>query len=123
MTRFASGMKNQPTAHPGVYSTLDFGLPSAGKFLLAWWVFWIASNVLSNVSTRLQGQANAPDTLVWAARVDIVADVVSVAAAALAVLVVRGIDRRQRERSRHVVYLPHMPPPPPIFTPQPGAQP
>ena len=110
---------------PAVRTQQDvmFTPPSSGGLLLGWWVAWVASNVLSNASMRLQGAADTPEALRWTAGLDLVADLVGILAAALAILVVRGIDRRQQERSRHVVYLPHRPPPPPVFTPQPDAQP
>lgn len=99
-----------------------FTPPSSGGLLLAWWVCWITSNVASNVAMRLQAGAPTPAVARSMAGVDILADLVGIVAAVLAVLVVRGIDRRQQERSRHVAYMPHRPPPPPIFHTQPGAQ-
>lgn len=109
---------------PAIRSEEDvmFTPPSSGGLLLTWWVFWVASNVLGNISMRFQDDALTPDTLAVAAWAEIISDVVGIVAAVLAVLVVRGIDRRQQERSRHVLYLPHLPPPPPVFTQQPGAQ-
>jgi hypothetical protein len=51
--------------------------------------------------------------------VEVVANLLAILSAALAILVVRGIDRRQEARSRNVTYVPHTPPP--LFTPPQGA--
>ncbi len=116
---------------PAVRSESDvmFTPPSSGGLLLAWWVCWIASNVVSNIAVRLQADAHTYDAARSVAGVVIFSDLIDILAAVLALLVVSGLDRRQRERSRHVTYLPHRPPPPPVFTQQPqpytppGAQP
>ena len=63
----------------------------------------------------------SPESLNFVAGVALVANLLSVIAAALAILVVRDIDRRQTERARHVSYVGNLPPPPPIFRPQPAA--
>ncbi|HEX8335871.1 MAG TPA: DUF4328 domain-containing protein [Pyrinomonadaceae bacterium] len=87
--------------------------------VLAWWVTWLASNFIGRAASRFGDKADTIETLqmmTWAA---VLADVLSVVAAVLAVMVVRSIDRRQEERARHVVYSPDSPPPPPPFRPQP----
>ena len=91
---------------------------SAPPILLGWWIFWIVSNFASNLSWRLQRNEVNSESLNFVAGVDLVANLLSVIAAALAILVVRDIDRRQAERARHVTYVPDLPPPPPIFRPQ-----
>ena len=63
----------------------------------------------------------SPESLNFVAGVALVANLLSVIAAALAILVVRDIDRRQTERARHVSYVGNLPPPPPNFRPQPAA--
>lgn len=87
--------------------------------VLAWWVTWLASNFVGRAASRFGDRADTVDALqlvTWAA---VLSEVLSIAAALLAVMVVRSIDRRQEERARHVVYSPHTPPPPPSFRPQP----
>jgi hypothetical protein len=103
---------------PGVRAEEDFMFaPSSSSSLLpAWWGAWLVSNILSNVAFRLQGRTGSPDAERFAVILDIVSDMVGVLAAALAIQVVRGIDRRQEERSRNVTYVPRTAPPPPLFT-------
>jgi hypothetical protein len=93
-----------------------FARPSSTPLLPGWWVTFIASNVAGNISGRLMADARTDAALRFTAGVDLIASLLAVVAAVLAILVVRGIDRRQAERARHVMYVPHMPPPPPIFT-------
>ena len=90
--------------------------PVSTALVLAWWLMWIASNVLVNGADRLSGGSTDPSTLAWMANLDIVANSARVVAAVLAILVVRGIDRRQEERSKYVLYAASAPPPPPVFT-------
>jgi hypothetical protein len=99
-----------------------FTPPGSATLVLGWWIAWVASNVLSNISWRLMGDST-PGTANFVAGVDIIADASGIIAAVLAILVVRDIDRRQSERARHVIYAPHTPPPPPVFTQQPQPPP
>jgi hypothetical protein len=92
-----------------------FAQSSSAPLLLGWWIAWVVSNFISNISWRLQSRT--PDTETFVTGVDIISDLANIVAAALAIMVVRGIDRRQAERARHVAYIPNMPPPPPIFRP------
>lgn len=99
-----------------------FPPPSPTGLLAAWWGSWIAMNFISRAASRIQSDASSAETLVWATWLEIVADVVSILSAALAIFVVRGLDKRQEERSRQVTYVAHTPPPPPLFTPPPPTQ-
>ncbi|HEX8558581.1 MAG TPA: DUF4328 domain-containing protein, partial [Pyrinomonadaceae bacterium] len=92
---------------------------ASAPLVLGWWLSWIAMNVFGRVTGRFQQDAATPETLRWVTWVEIAGDLVGVLSAVLAVLVVRGIDRRQEERARNVVYVPRTPPPPPLFTPPP----
>ena len=93
-----------------------FATPSSSPpLLLGWWIAWVVSNVLSNISWRLQSRT--PGTESFVTGFDIISDLANIVAAVLAIAVVRGIDRRQAERARYVTHIPNMPPPPPIFTP------
>jgi hypothetical protein len=112
--------KSEPTYRPGD----DFMFASsstAPPLLLGWWVAWLVSNFISNISWRLESRTSSTESFVTG--VDIIADLANIIAAALAIMVVRGIDRRQTERSRHVHYVSNLPPPPPIFRPTPHASP
>lgn len=103
---------------PRVRTQEDFmhAPPVSTALVLVWWLAWLVSNVLANISFRLAGRSADPATLAWASNFDVVADAAGIVAAVLAILVVRGIDRRQEERSRHVRYAADAPPPPPVFT-------
>ncbi|HEX8117701.1 MAG TPA: DUF4328 domain-containing protein, partial [Pyrinomonadaceae bacterium] len=108
-------LKSDPSAHieEGVMFTAPSSTP---PLVLGWWIAWLVSNFLGRLSWRLQDNSTL-GTHDFVVGVDIISDLANVVAAVLAVLVVRGIDRRQAERARHVTYIPHTPPPPPLFRP------
>ena len=85
-------------------------------FFPAWWGFWLAANFAGNIYFRLS-MAEAPREAVTV--VSIVADVLSIVAAYLAIMVVRDIDRRQEESARRLPGSQSgpLPPPPPVFEP------
>lgn len=89
--------------------------------VLAWWITWLAANFIGRAASRFGDKAETLDAMQWATWAAILADLLSIAAALLAVRVVRSIDRRQEERARHVSYARNVPPPPPLFRPQPQA--
>ena len=98
----------------GAVDDFMFAAPSSSPpLVLGWWVAWIASNFISNISWRLESRSSGTDTFITG--VDIVSDIANIIAAVLAIMVVRGIDRRQTERARHITYVPNFPPPPPVF--------
>lgn len=103
---------------PAVRSGDDFMLakPSSAPLVLGWWLVWIAWNFLSNISWQLVDDVMTPDTLRFAAGFHIASHLSGLVAAALAIPVVRGIDRRQQERARHFAQVSYTPPPPPVFT-------
>ena len=102
---------------------LQFQPTGGSPLLLGWWIVWIVSNVLTNMAYGMMDENAPPDAQHIVTNVSIITDFANLAAAALAVLVVQAITRRQEERSRHVVYTPEMPPPPPIFHPHAPQQP
>ena len=106
--------KSDPAVRTG--DDFMFAQPSSAPLVLGWWLAWIASNVLSNIAWRLHDDVMSPGTLRFVAGVHITSHLSGIVAAALAIPVVRGIDRRQTERARHVTNVSHMPPPPPVFT-------
>jgi len=84
-------------------------------FFPAWWGFWLASNFATNIYFRMSGAAIGREPV---ALVGILSEVLSIIAAALAIQVVKDIDRRQQESINHVapgLQAPG-PPPPPVFT-------
>ena len=88
---------------------------STPALLVAWWIMWLASGVTSRIYATLTSKAETPDTILWATKFGILPDVLSIIAAVLALLVVKKIDERQEERSRHVRFVASMPPPPPMY--------
>lgn len=91
--------------------------PSHPPLVLGWWLCFVLANFIGRAADRLGNNAETPEALRSMTLVTITSDVVAVAAAVLGILVVRGLNRRQAERARHVAYVPHTPPPPPLFTP------
>ncbi len=95
-----------------------FGYYSAAStpaYFKAWWGFWLVSNMVNNVATRLYFNVDTQDEMVWAMKVDTIGTLLTIPAAVFAILVVKSIDRRQQERSRRIRYIPNLPPPPPVF--------
>lgn len=99
--------KSDPTAT----DAFSYGVSPPG-FFPAWWGFWIVSNIASNAYFRMT-LAEAPAEA--SATVGILSEVLSIAAAAFAIQVVREIDRRQEERARNLPQAFPTPPPPPVF--------
>jgi uncharacterized protein DUF4328 len=87
--------------------------PSPPGYFPAWWGFWIAMNIANNIYFRMT-LADAPADAT--AIVGIASEVLTIAAAWFAILVVRDIDRRQTERSQtRPHYAGPVPPAPPVF--------
>lgn len=84
-------------------------------FFAAWWGLWIASNITSNVYIRIVMMDEAPVSAGALGFVGIMSEILSIAAAAFAVKVVKAIDRRQEERARIQKKGFQAPPPPPVF--------
>lgn len=75
---------------------------SAPGWMTAWWGCWLVAGVLSQFAFRLQvdlEEPAAPAALLQIERLLSIAGVLSVAAAVLAIRLVRGIDARQRARA------------------------
>ena len=92
----------------------SFSLSSSPPgFFPAWWCFWLISNFLHFRMSRVRTLTDATIIL------GIISEVLSIAAAAFAIQVVKAIDQRQVETIKHVRpgdQLPG-PPPPPVFEP------
>jgi heme/copper-type cytochrome/quinol oxidase subunit 2 len=85
---------------------------SPPSFFPAWWGFWIACNFASNIYFRMtMGGAPREATAI----VGVVSDSLSIAAAGLAIMVIKEITRRQEDTSKHLTLTPTLPPPPPRF--------
>jgi hypothetical protein len=101
--------KSEPAAADSMFYTA-----SPPGFFPAWWGFWLASNFASNIYFRMT-LSDAPADA--AAMVGILAEILSIAAAAFAIQVVRAIDRRQTERALVQQQTHPSPPLPPVFEP------
>ncbi len=99
--------KSEPTGA----DTTAFSFSPPG-FFPAWWGFWIASNIASNIYFRMTWR-EAP--IEGTAIVGIISEILTIAAATFAIQVVREIDRRQEERARNLPQAFPAPPPPPVF--------
>ena len=93
------------------------GLKSAPTYIGVWWAMWLLSNFAANVTSR----AYDPNTMANVAITGylfILTAALSIAAAVLAIMVVRDITDRQEARLAEVSHrsvLSDVPPPPPIF--------
>jgi Domain of unknown function (DUF4328) len=73
---------------------------SANSALIgSWWASWIISNVISNISVRMEWSVNSPESLQAATGAAMVAEAATIVAAALALAVVSAIDARQTARA------------------------
>ncbi len=110
---------------PAIRTADDMAFTPAAPapLVVGWWVAWLASTVVSNIFFRLLGDAKMPADGRFIAGFELVSGALNLAAAVLAVLVVRGVERRQSERARHVFHVAQVPPPPPVFHQPPPALP
>ncbi|HEV2764302.1 MAG TPA: DUF4328 domain-containing protein, partial [Pyrinomonadaceae bacterium] len=89
--------------------------------LPAWWAAWLFSNFANNLLFRFSLDAETPETLLTLTKLSLAVGVLNIAAAVLAVLVVKAIDERQEARSRQVTYQTGPPMPTAFTTLQPEA--
>jgi len=76
---------------------LPGGEADSGKVLLGgWWMAWIISGAMSWIVGSLVGQAETASGALGVTKLMLVADAVTVLATILAIMVIRGIDRRQQ---------------------------
>lgn len=81
-------------------------------WLLAWWLFWLASNFLGNIDFRMS-MSNDPTILAISRWVTAISTAVGLLAAWLAFRVIREIHQRQELKRRRLKYaLPTSPVPP-----------
>lgn len=90
--------------------------PSASAPLVGWWWgLWLASNFTSNAYWKLSDNVHAAGALPW---LGLIADLTSIVAAALAVMLLWSVERMQTEKSRQLAISGasfEQPPPPPVF--------
>jgi uncharacterized protein DUF4328 len=64
-----------------------------------WWLFWLASNIASQVAARLAFTGDSAQSLQDSTAAYLVGDSLDIVAAVLAIAVVRRITARQEERA------------------------
>jgi hypothetical protein len=92
-------------------------LPGSSSLLGWWWGCWLLAGTVNYIVSRLALAAKSPDAFFNAAKAQIFGDALSMGAAVLAIMVVKGIDRRQDLWSRSLQEN-YLPPPPPVFDSQ-----
>lgn len=83
-------------------SGLDGGASSGSALIGLWWGCWIITNIAAQASFRFANSAEQIPQLILASYVTLAADVISIPAAILAILVIRGIDTDQETRHERI---------------------
>lgn len=67
-----------------------------------WWIFYIGSNIVSRVATSgIDARSVTLGQLIAMSWTVIIVEIVNAASAVLLILIIRGIETRQREKSQH----------------------
>ncbi len=95
---------------------MTFGPSTSAPLVGWWWGLWLVSNFTSNAYWKLSDNTEAAAALPW---LGLVADFTTIAAAALAIMMIWSIDRMQTEKSQQLAIsgasFEQPPPPPPPF--------
>lgn len=88
----------------------------APGFIMLWWGLWIVSNIVSNITSRLEGAALAGEGVI-VGYLTVISSTLWVVAAGFAIKVVLSITERQEQRSlvTDAMAVNVLPPPPPTF--------
>lgn len=70
--------------------------------IVVWWSAWLIGNVLSRISFQMS-RSSDPGTLASASVVDLASSIALIAAAALAILTIRDVTRRQDRKNELIV--------------------
>lgn len=101
----------------GFLSNVAGGAPG---YIALWWGLWIASNVANNIAASTS-QATSSESVQLSGAVFVASGSLGVAAAVLAIMVVRDITQRQELRFARIGMRRNQgPPPPPVFGGQGG---
>lgn len=94
---------------------LSASLHAAPTFMGVWWAFWLISNFLSNITSRVFDPDDMASVTI-SGYLFILTGIATVIAAALAIYVVRDTTTRQEARAKAVgEFVRNEPPPPPTF--------
>ena len=99
----------------GVNDGVSWEQVSGSPLLGFWWGAWIISNILGQLLSRLGRNAEGAEEFITLSWLGIAANLASLLAAALAILVIKKIDERQTEKHRLLmaVLVPQLGSPPP----------
>jgi hypothetical protein len=82
---------------------------SAPSIMGFWWAFWLLGNFSDRVVSRMEDSPYFPTAM-------IISSIFSITAAALLIMIILDITKRQESRFQRLETLqPSMPPPPPTF--------
>jgi hypothetical protein len=96
----------------GFLSNVSGGAPG---YIGLWWGLWIVSNIFNNIAARAS-EATSTESIQLSGAVFVASGALSIAAAVLAIMVVRDITQRQELRfARSGMRRNQAPPPPPTF--------
>ncbi|HZS08652.1 MAG TPA: DUF4328 domain-containing protein [Blastocatellia bacterium] len=93
---------------------------SVPGFINAWWGCWVASCLIGYGSSQLSAKASIVADRRLADWFSVISEALSIAAAILAIRVIRSITARQEESSQRIRGI-GQPPPPPVFDSGQGA--
>ena len=92
--------------------------PSRGRLPVTpiigwWWALWLIANIVARFVSTIIQEAETLDQLMSSTQGVIISEVLRMAAAMLAILVVKAVDARQEEKSQQLVLLDGSPEPAP----------
>lgn len=87
---------SDPEADPQIPHSWQYS--STSPLIAAWWGTWILSNILGNFAGAISGDAGTVDSLLSITYVSITSNAVNLVPAALLILLIRAVDRRQQEK-------------------------
>lgn len=85
-----------------INDSLAWQSATTSPIIAFWWVLWIVSGLLGQVLLRMSFQAETLSEILTSSWLTFVADAFEIPTAILAILVVRGIDFRQRDKHRRI---------------------
>lgn len=70
--------------------------------IASWWILWLVSGFMGNIVLQVSLSAETLSELLTTSWLTLAMDSIEIPAAILAILVVRNIDLRQREKQKHI---------------------
>jgi hypothetical protein len=88
---------------------------SAPGLLQAWWIIWVITNLISRAESLVEDKAHPSLNNIGMQKFLVVLSAFEIVSTCLAIMVVRGVDQRQRERAERLPVIDEAPPAPPVF--------